>query len=269
MRTSKKLKKDTERLKRLILEDNYEAALKIINSLDNPWDAEQFIRLILRIPKKPRLLLNEALSVFVNLHNEEIFGNHFGWVHSLSHFDDVLWKRRITKWIKILYEIALLGSKDAQRGIYPCYRLVYNFDSHSKWFDDPNIYYLTLDNTKWFKDQNYNKHIKERIKNSPFKSEKDYLLWRFENPSSLLIFDFYCQDMLYSLGEIRKCIHRMYELSGDFYTLMTLEKKLLKNQLRSYRRKYKKAKNESERENALKAVNKLEWALGSRYLTIP
>ena len=51
-------------------------------------------------------MINTVLSMFETLHAVD----HNDWVHSLSHFTKMMWKQRLTKWIRRFNQIAFVGT---------------------------------------------------------------------------------------------------------------------------------------------------------------
>jgi CheY-like chemotaxis protein len=72
------------------------------------------------------------------------FEHHFGWIHSLSHFNKDLWDRRMTNWIHKLNEVAYTGG--FMGSYHNSSRLMSNFIHLSKPDDHPRDFGFTEEN---------------------------------------------------------------------------------------------------------------------------
>ncbi|MBI4598886.1 hypothetical protein HY734_01670 [Candidatus Uhrbacteria bacterium] len=102
-----------------------------------------------------------------------------GWTHSLSHFTEKLWERRMVGWIKKFNQTAFFGANDLEDP--SCSeRLILDFAKYGKWDDDPADFHITPENIGWM-DWRYQEKTRLRIEHGPFESEEAFLKWKAEN----------------------------------------------------------------------------------------
>lgn len=203
-----------EQLKKILAGEGDMADAFVIVRVPNDYnEGEIFVAEILRTNKEiPELdeLLNDALQGFLNSH-ENRYKQHGYWVHSLSHFTNKLWKRRMDAWIKKLNEIAFTGANELGNSAC-CDRLVDDFVGNAKWDDDPADFGLTIGNLSWIKWED-NVDLKSWIEYGPFDSEVQFLRFKLQQPWEDKWSDT-CQCKLPGIGK-EEYIRRLKELGAD------------------------------------------------------
>jgi hypothetical protein len=135
-------------LKKLIKEGKIEKAIDLIHSNKECHIAEDFVYIAFKIQGKisPQLI-DATLEAFLNT-RENTYEKHCVWLHCLCHFHYILWKKRLTKWIKKFNEVAFRAANELQC-THDCYILLENYHYHSKRSDTPEEFHLTKENLKW------------------------------------------------------------------------------------------------------------------------
>lgn len=138
-------------------------------------EGEAFVFTVMREEKSTPELVEAVLEVFLGARINRC-PNHGCWVHSLSHFTDILWKRRMDKWIKKFNEVSFKGANEL------CdpncsNRLVSDFEQYAKYDDDPVDFHLTPENLRWM-DWEYAAYSKARIEAGRFDTEEAFLRWK-------------------------------------------------------------------------------------------
>ena len=144
-----------ETLKALVAGAKIEEALALIRSIgERDYNrAENCVLAVLHeddpTQDAPANLVEAALDRFLATHNDWYHGY---WVHSLSHFTEFLWKRRMMAWIARLNEAAFQGACRTHDSNC-CGRLVGDFSAFARWNDNPKILGYTPENLRWVEDE--------------------------------------------------------------------------------------------------------------------
>ena len=181
--TEKRRLNNLASFKKTLIARKFDESLTRISAAADFLECEGIVGYALTLPNVPREILTAAFQSFLDKHQNQM-GNHGNWVHSLSHFDTDLWKRRLTRWIVKFYAVAFEGARELQDWDC-CDRLLSHFLRLAKWSDDPIKFHLTPENLEWVKWEWYAPYAKARIEAAPFSSERDFLRWCFQHPESL------------------------------------------------------------------------------------
>lgn len=206
-------------------------------------------------------LVEVALKKFMGTHEAcNMTPYHGYWVHSLSHFTDKLWERRMTDWIKRFNEVAFSGANEL--GDDNCSdRLVGDFGQHAQWDDDPAAFHLTPENLVWM-DWKYFGDTKARIEASPFPSEEAFLRWRLRNEKQDK-FDSGTQCEMVDTESIHATIGRIKELGGDTSEFDGFERELLTKKLADLEAKLATSQNDFYSNNLKKGIEQTKALLAS------
>ncbi|MBI4708708.1 MAG: hypothetical protein HY764_00710 [Candidatus Portnoybacteria bacterium] len=163
-----------DQLKGLIHDGQTDRAIEMVRSVKDYIEGENFVLTVLSEDKSTPELLEAALETFLAA-RENRRNKHGGWVHSLSHFTQILWERRMDGWIKKFNEVSFKGANELDDSNCSD-RLVYNFACNAKFNDDPADFALTPENLRWMDwDAGY---PKARIEAGRFESEEAFLRWK-------------------------------------------------------------------------------------------
>ncbi len=246
-------------LKALVGNGQIEEAIEMVRSANDYHEGEAFVFTVLREEKSTPELVDAVLEAFLGT-RENRYRQHGGWVHSLSHFTDILWERRMDGWIKKFNEVSFKGANEL--GDSNCSdRLVTDFSTCAKFNDNPADFAITPENLCWM-DWEYSMYSKARIEASPFASEEDFLRWKIRRPEKHLAFDYETQVDLVNLKEIREMIQQLRELGADTSEFDNLERDLLTKRLREMETELSSATKDFQRERLEKGIQKTRKALG-------
>lgn len=191
---------------------------------------------------------------------ENRYQQHGYWVHSLSHFTNILWERRMDGWIKKFNEVSFKGDNELRDSNCSA-RLVYDFGSNAKFYDDPADFALTPENLRWM-NWEYSAYSKVRIETGRLESEEAFLHWKLHRPETHTAFDYDAQTNLVNIEGIRSLIQNLQELGTDTSEFNGLKRKLLTQQLSELEVKLSAATQDWQRERLEKGIQKTRTALG-------
>ena len=197
-------------------------AIEMIRSAQGYSEREVFVSAVLREEKSPpeelvKAMLEAFLNTRKNYHNE-----HIEWVHSLSHFNKILWERRMDEWIKKFNEVAFKGANEFED--FNCSdRIVDDFADHAKWNDDPADFHITPENLVLIKWCEYNKDTRARIKEGRFESEEAFCRWDLSHLKTRFAeYD----DQSVCAEKILNIIQRLQQLNADTSKFNDLQKEM-------------------------------------------
>lgn len=179
--------------------------------------------------------LDKALEVFVGTKpktagSRNYGGGHGGWVHSLSHFTEDLWKLGRLDWVKRLNEIAFNGANELGDSNC-CERLVSDFTNYATFDLDPAEFHLTPDDLRWMNWNEYHEYDKARIEHGRFESADDLqrfkLLWELRHPKTFIEYSNEGQNYLVSVNKLRSTLQALEALGVDISEFDGLERRLL------------------------------------------
>lgn len=207
-------------------------SIEMVRSAEDYEEGESFVLTVLREEKSTPELVEEVLEAFLGT-RENRYRHHGYWVHSLSHFTEILWERRLDGWIKKFNEVSFKGANEL--GDSNCSdRLVGDFGRYAKYDDDPADFHLMPENLRWM-DWNYAAYAKARIEAGRFESEEAFLRWKLHRPETHIALDldldYDAQMDLVNLDGIRSIVQRLQELGADTSEFDGLERDLLTKQL--------------------------------------
>lgn len=170
-------------LEKFVKNDEFEKAKEYIYQLERGdyHDAEQLIFEVLREnPEKiPQDLIDLILQIFLDTRKDS---NHGHWVHSLSHFTEILWELEQYEWIKKFNLVAFQGTIKT-RDANCCGRLVTDFTMYAKWDQKMEDFHLTPENLVWFgwDRSDIDDLCEARMEAGNFEDEASYLKWKEQN----------------------------------------------------------------------------------------
>ena len=253
-----------DKLRGLVQNGQIDRAIEMVRSTDDYHEGERFVFTVLCEVKSTPELVEAVLEAFLgtkpgHAHSYNYGGGHSGWVHSLSHFTKILWERRMDGWIKKFNEVSFKGANEL--GDSNCSdRLVDDFGSHAKFYDEPADFALTPENLRWM-DWKYAAYSKARIEAGHFESEEAFLRWKLRRPEMHIAFDYEAQTDLVNIEGIRSFIQQLQELGADTSEFNGLEKDLLTKQLSELEAKLPAATQGRQRERLEKRIQKTRAAL--------
>lgn len=192
---------------------NTEELKRIIASARDYHDAEDAVNAILE-NNASEDILELALQNFLDCAQT---GKplHGYWVHSLSHFTEYLWEKRMTGWITIFNVCAFQGAirfNDSNCSD----RLLGDFAKFAQWDDSPADFGLTAENLTWVDwSGDWMQEIKTRIDAAPYKSEADYLISTLGKKENQRAKNKECEMGLVDAEGINALLARIAELGGD------------------------------------------------------
>ena len=241
----------SDQLASLIKAGNIGEADVLIRDANDYGEAERFVFTVLGEEKSTSELLEQALEVFFNS-RENRRELHGYWVHSLSHFIDQLWKRRMTDWIKRFYQVSFRGANEL--GDSNCSsRLVSAFATNAVWSDDPADFHLAMDNLTWMH-WKYLEYAKARVEHGIFESEVGYVAWQLRQPTLNKTINYDAQVDLVDVTGIQRRLDRLRELGTDVSGFAGHIAGLLNEQLVSLEVKLTTDLRDWERERTEKAL---------------
>lgn len=222
------MSKRNDELTELIQNRQINQATEMIRSAEDYNEGEEFVFTVLHEEKSTPELIEVALESFLGT-RENRHPQHGYWVHSLSHFTEILWERRMDRWIKKFNEVSFRGANEL-RDPNCSNRLVYEFGNYAKFDDDPADFYLTPDNLRWM-DWEYAAYSKIRIEAGCFESEEAFLRWKLHHPEAYTAFNCNAQTDLVNIKAVRHLIQKLQEIGADTSEFNGFEKNLLSKQL--------------------------------------
>lgn len=242
-----------EILKMSIEKEQFQEAIEMVKSAANYREAEEFVFTVIREEKSTPELIEVVLEVFLGTRENEK-RKHGGWVHSLSHFTNILWKLQMVEWIQKFNEVAFKGA--AELDDPNCSdRLVDDFALNADWNDDPADFHLTQQNLSWM-DWKYYEYAKALIEAGPFETEEAYL--RF------LSWDGEAQNNLVDTKAIQSLLHRLQEIGADTSEYDNMANDLLAKKLEELKKKLEEATADWTREHLQKGIQKTSEALHAK-----
>jgi hypothetical protein len=247
-----------DQLKDLIHNGQIDRAIEIVRSAADFMEAERFVLTVLSEEKSTPELVEAVLEVFL-LTRVNRYPEHGLWVHSLSHFTEILWERRLDGWLKKFYGIAFKGANELHDPLC-CDRLVRYFGMYAKFSDDPADFALTPENMNWMNwdlamhfaryakssdnpadfalppknvhsikwmEWKVDSYVKARIEAGRFDSEEAFLRWKLRRPETYTTFDYDAQTILVNVDEIQSIIQQLQDLGADTSEFKGLERNLL------------------------------------------
>lgn len=249
-----------EQLKGLIQNGQIDRAMDMVRNVKDYHEGEAFVFAVLGEEKSTSELVGAVLEAFLGT-RENRYQQHGYWVHSLSHFTEILWERRMDGWIKKFNEVSFKGANEL-RDSNCSDRLVGDFGSNAKFDDDPVDFALTPENLRCWMDWEYAAYSKARIEAGRFESEEAFLHWKLHRPETHTAFDYDAQTDLVNIEGIRSLIQKLHELGADTSEFNGLERNLLTQQLSELEVKLSAATQDWQRERLEKGIQKTRAALG-------
>lgn len=253
-----------DQLKNLIQNGQIDRAIEMIRDTKDYGEGESFAFTVLGECKSTPELVEAVLEAFLKAKPDYAAGHygggHGGWVHSLSHFTEILWERRMDSWIKKFNEVAFKGANEL--GDSNCSdRLVYDFGKYAKFNDDPVDFGLTPENLVWMEWNTHTAYTKARIEAGRFESEEAFIRWKLHQPKTRTTFDYDAQIDLVDIKGIRTLIQQLKELNANTGEFDDLEKGLLTKQLSELEGKLSTEMRDWAREGLEKGIQKTRAAL--------
>lgn len=248
-----------DQLRGLIQNGQIAQAIEMVRSAKGCEEGESFVTAVLWEEKSTPELTEAVLEAFLNT-RENLSPKHGYWVHSLSHFTELLWERRIDRWIKNFNEVSFRGAKELLDSNC-CARLVSDFDRFAKFDDNPADFHLTPDNLQWVDLRYATAYFKERIKAGRFESEEAFLRWKLHLPEAITHFDFNTKTNLVNLKGIRALVQRLHELGADTSEFNGLERDMLTKQLSELEEKLPAATQDWQRQRLEEEIQRTRAAL--------
>ncbi|MBT3210794.1 MAG: hypothetical protein HN345_02160 [Planctomycetaceae bacterium] len=246
----------------LIQGEQIKQAIELVQDAYDYHESEHFVFTVLKEEKSTPELVEAVLEAFLRT-RENHRVQHGYWVHSLSHFTDILWERRMVDWIKKFNEVSFKGAIELH-DTNCSDRLVCDFGRYARFNDDPADFYLTPDNLSWM-NWEFNEYAKERIETGRFESEEAFLRWKYnwklQRPEKLIKFDYDLQTDLVDIEQIRSLIQKLQELGADISKFNDLEKDLLTKHLSKLESELSETEQDWRREGLEKAIQKTRAAL--------
>lgn len=173
-------------------------------------EAENLVQKIFKEKEASPALVDAVLEAFLSTSYPN--SRHGGWMHSLTHLTEELWRRRMLDWIKRLNEKSFKISSDLNETML-CNHLVYDFVQYAQFDDKPSDFGIKLEEIDELMGEwtipDYIKLSKKRIA-TVFESEEELILWRlrqYENQEySELVVDVY---------KICDYIQRLRDINAD------------------------------------------------------
>ncbi|MFZ6014741.1 MAG: hypothetical protein ACOYUZ_00060 [Patescibacteria group bacterium] len=253
-----------EQLESLIQSGDMDQAMELVRKMSDYNEGESFVFAVLKDDKVTPELVDAVLEAFIGTRpnyagSPRFGGGHGGWVHSLSHFTEILWEKRLDHWIKRLNGVAfggavVLGDPNC------CDRLVGDFGHFAKFDDHPADFALTPENLRWM-DWEYSSYAKARIEAGKFESEAAFLQWKLKRPEMQMAFDYDAQLKLVNVDGIKGMLKKLQELGADVSEFDGLLKDLLTKQLAKLEADLPKAEQDWKRERIDKGLEKTRAAL--------
>ncbi|MFA6301459.1 MAG: hypothetical protein WC609_03905 [Candidatus Paceibacterota bacterium] len=240
-----------DQLTGLIQDGKTNQAIEMVRGTKNYHESEEFVFVVLREEKSMPDLVEAALEAFLGT-RENRHEQHGYWVHSLSHFTHILWKRRMDGWIKRFNRVSFMGANEL-RDPNCSDRLVDDFVRYAKFDDEPADFHLTAENLRWMK------KIPARIKTHRFDTEKEFLLWKLRQPAPLC-WDNDAQTELVDLSEFQNNIEQLQKLGADISEFNETKMDLLAKQLSKLESELPSAQ-DRKRERLEKGIQKTREAL--------
>ena len=225
-----------EQLKGMIQDGQTDQAIELVQGAENYHECEEFVHTVLREEKSAPELVEAVLVAFLNTRPDyagrrNYGGGHGGWVHSLSHFSDTLWKRRMDGWIKKFNEVSFMGANELHDSSCSD-RHVDDFGKYAKFDDDTVDFALTTENLRWMDwGEEWLAYSKARIEAGRFESEEAFLRWKLATPEAYMHQSWDFIGVVVSPEKIRTAIQRLRELGVDTGEYQEFERQLLGQQL--------------------------------------
>lgn len=242
----------TDALKDLIQTGLTDQAVKMVRGAEGYLEAEEFVSVVLADEKSPSELVEATLETFL-YYRTNCKPYHGYWVHSLSHFTNVLWERRMDSWIKKFNDVSFKGANKL-RDPNCSDRLVWDFAAFAKWDDDPADFHLTPENLSWM-NWEYSQYQKARIDAAPFQSEEAFLRWKLNEPKA------YASDGRVDVDKMLPMIQRLKELGADTSESSEFARGLFTKQLKKLESELRTAKEWWQRERLEEEIQKTRAAL--------
>jgi len=234
-----------------------DAALAMLRPTLDCTEAEEYVHLTLNYAQRDTDLLRATLTTF-EASRIPAAEQHAYWVHSLSHFDEKLWRFGEVAWLKTAYQTAFSGAH--QLGNFSCCdNLLYTFAYYAPWSEDPAEYGVDLSTLPFITWDRWNHHVKQRLEASPFSSELEFCRFLLHNP------EFLREDRrhdIINLARVRTLVLRQAEAGNDVAELLKSEDSLLRQELARARMRVERADTDYQREPAVRIVEMLRWAVG-------
>lgn len=249
-----------KQLEVLIQTGQTDQAIEMVRSTEDYHEGESFVFTVLNEEKSTPELVEATLEAFLGT-RKNCYEQHGYWVHSLSHFTERLWKRRMDGWIKKFNEVSFKGAKELCDSNCSD-RLVCDFGQYAKFDDDPADFALTSENLRWMNwEDDGNEYTRSRIEAGRFESEEAFLRWKLRRPETHVAFDYDVQANLIDLDGIRSIVQRLQSLGADTSEFNGLEKDLLNKHLSELEAKLSAATQDYQRRRLEKGIQKTRAAL--------
>ncbi|MBP9821845.1 MAG: hypothetical protein KBC81_00110 [Candidatus Pacebacteria bacterium] len=244
-------------VKNLIQAGNTAEAVEMIRGVKDYHDAERIAVALLDDQSSTPELLDVALQAFLDS-REDRYQEHGYWVHSLSHFTNRLWARRLDGWIKKFNEVAFKGANEL-RDSNCSSRLVDDFAKFAKFTDDPAEFHLSSDNLRWM-EWKYAGCAKVRIEAGRFETEEAFLRWKLGQSEA-----YKCNSVndvtIVSVEPVLATGQRLQELGADAVEVSVLVKGLLTSHLSQLEKAITSSSSDWSREMLEKAAQRVRAAL--------
>lgn len=222
------IKKKEEKISNLLEAGDEKAVLEIINKVSDYREGESVVVAVLKYENASKEVVDAALQRFLDS-RDNCSPEHGCWVHSLSHFTQKLWKRRMMDWIRKLNEAAFCGANEL--GDINCSdRLLSDFSDYANWDDDPADVGITPQSIQW-NDWKYGKEVKALIEAAPFESEEAFLMWQIQNPDFLSGWSNEAQKEIVDPSKVLTVIQRLTEFGEDRQEIRGTAKSLVTESL--------------------------------------
>lgn len=248
-----------KQVEELIATGKIQKAINMTQLANDYHTAEFLAKGILEKEDSTETEIDLALQIFLDSYRS-CPKRHY-WVHSLSHFSEILWGRSLHEWIQKFNLISLKGAVELNDPTCSD-RLVEDFAHYAKWNNDPSDFHLRMVNLHWMKWENYD-YSKARIEAGKFKSEEAFLRWKVRQPAMYTEYDFDAHHPLINVDKILCLIQQLQELGADISELKSIERDLLVQKLDELKEKLLSAKNDWERKGAESGIQKTQIALDS------
>jgi len=215
----------------LIQNDEIGRAIVLVKNPATYRESEDYVQAVLKADKSTSELIDAALEGFLATRQHRN-PEHGYWVHSLSHFTNVLWERGLTDWIKKFNEVAFRGAIELYDPNCSS-RLVGDFAYYAKWDDDPVDFHLDLVEQIPWEDWELKGLAKEieRIKQGKFASEVEFLTYKFNQTKGNSEYDFDVHLQLVNIEKLQKIIERMQVIGADASGMIETTKSIIATQL--------------------------------------
>ena len=161
---------------------------------------------------------------------EDLCPSHGYWVHSVSHFDETMWKLGLKSELQFLLRIAILGANELSDENC-CERLISKFFRYSAFNDKPSDFGITQESIEFH--GTLTDYENERIKRVTFADEAEYIRFKLQFADCPCITEFTTKYQLSLINEqkVHSLINRLNKISSEPVLFETTIKSLYKKQI--------------------------------------